>query len=321
MLIVTILLCYFSNVLKVNEIRSSTGRNQVVQEFNAEYKDSIDVLLAGDSTSLNSFVPAKLWKDEKITSYALGYGYAYPSEIYFDIKKIFERQKPKILLLEVSFMVGELEVIDNNLYCQDTVNGLVDYFNDELLGNINYIFPVMKYKSSFKDKTLGDMFTIKPKALNNIYKGYSIKKNVLAPSEKLKPEKNTDLINNGEIYTRKIKNLCEKNNCKMILIFAPQIACWTEVKHNIILNLSEKLGVEFVDYNVNTDKLIKNFSWNTDTADGGTHLNYSGATKVTNAIKNLILNDDSFCKSSFDQKIIKKWNKDSEDFFREMEGN
>ncbi len=319
MIILAVFLTYFSNVLKVSKINSSTGRNQIVQEFNAEYENSIDVLFAGDSTPLNSLVPAKLWKDTKITSYCLGYNYAYPSEIYFDIKKVFERQKPKVLFLEASYLVGESKVIDNDLYYKDSVNRYVNYIDEHILGSINYVFPVLKYKSSFKNMTVNDLFRVHPHALNNIYKGYSIKTDVVPPPKDLKvSDNNTTLINNAEIYTKKIKKLCDESNCKMVLILVPQIAYWTKTKHNIILKLADMLNVNFIDYNINTDKYIKNFSWNTDTADGGTHLNYSGASKVTNAIKNFLLKETGFNKSSFDLKIINKWNKDSKEFFREM---
>lgn len=79
--------------------------------------------------------------------------------------------------------------------------------------------------------------------------------------------------------TQKIKELVEANGGTLLLVSVPSPDNWTYAKHNAIEKISEEYDLEFLDMNLMQDEL--NIDWKTETKDGGNHLNFLGAKKVS----------------------------------------
>lgn len=306
----------FSYISLGNDAKSSPTRNQYFQNINAEGENTIDVLFVGDSTVKNGIIPNKIWKDIGVTSYILGYGYATLDEEYYDVKKMFKKQKPKYLLLETSFL------FDNNENNKNECQQVSDYFDSKLFGQVNYYFPLMRYKSIFgyENNNLFNLMRIKPKSINDIQKGY-VYYNTDDESQN-EQKSNTKskyyMIENDNKYFKMYYDLCSDNNCELVTIFLPQKSKWSQECHNTIKTLSEKYDVKFIDYNIDTEKMIPTFSLKTDYRDGGTHLNYSGATKLTKSMEKYMVSELHIQQTKLSQKDVDKWNKHTKDFYNSI---
>jgi hypothetical protein len=87
-------------------------------------------------------------------------------------------------------------------------------------------------------------------------------------------------------YIKKMKDLCDENNIKLLLFEAPFSAFVSEIRNtNFIKNISEEIGVDFLNmiYNDIIDYSI-------DLSDRG-HLNARGSTKVTDYVGKYILDN------------------------------
>lgn len=94
-------------------------------------------------------------------------------------------------------------------------------------------------------------------------------------------------------YLKKIQVLCEENNATLILVKTPGIfypvstaTAWTSVKSAAVKELAAQMDAPFYDlmYEYNT------VDFSTDSYDGGRHLNYSGARKVSKQIGEILKN-------------------------------
>ena len=81
-------------------------------------------------------------------------------------------------------------------------------------------------------------------------------------------------------YLDKIYELCQKKGAKLILVKAP-LPCYDRVieETNTVSDWAEEHDIELINYMRLQDVLELNFY--TDSLDGGTHLNESGAGKVS----------------------------------------
>ena len=85
-------------------------------------------------------------------------------------------------------------------------------------------------------------------------------------------------------YLVKIKELCQENNAQLVLIKMPTMilpkfnsASWNQTKSNLIRQLANNLELDY--YDLLFDVNLSDFT--TDSYDGGYHLNWLGAKKVT----------------------------------------
>lgn len=83
----------------------------------------------------------------------------------------------------------------------------------------------------------------------------------------------------------KIRDLCDQHGCQLLLTKVPCLygpneewSAWTEQRSDAVKAMSETYGLDFLDLLYDVDLGIQ---VETDTMDGGAHLNYLGAQKVT----------------------------------------
>ena len=86
-------------------------------------------------------------------------------------------------------------------------------------------------------------------------------------------------------YLDKIRTLCEENGIRLILIKAPSLSPqWYDSQEKQVVDYAEKYKLPYINFY----KLIKEtgIDYETDTYDGGLHMNYSGAKKLSEWLGN-----------------------------------
>ena len=96
------------------------------------------------------------------------------------------------------------------------------------------------------------------------------------------------------LYFEKIISLCKNKGVRLILIKIPSISepqyqssSWTEIKYDLIKQLASNSNIPFIDLLYDHDL---DLNLETDSMDGGIHLNHNGAVKVSDFVGNYLKN-------------------------------
>ena len=262
-----------------------------------EKKDSIDVIVYGDSEPMASIMPMKIWDKYGITTYVCAHaGQTLPDtcRMVYDTLK---NQHPKLVILEA-----------NNSYIPTSITVPAARVVNELL-------PITEYHNRWKSLKPEDFFGPINYTYTHPYKGYYYVgatdsaqnyENYMTYSE----EKEAVPFM-SKLYIRFIKYLSEKNGAKFMMISVPNINNWNYARHNAMKEFTEQEGIEFLDLNYLKDEL--NIDWQTETGDKGEHVNYKGALKVSEYLADY-LNNTNLCKNRKDDPDLSKWNDDLKQF-------
>lgn len=242
---------------------SVSGRSRVFASVSAEKKNTIDVLVAGDSESYTSVSPMDLWDRAGIAAYDCGQPGQRIQETYYILKTAFRTQSPKLVLFETNTMFRD--------------PGFLKNVQLSLTEPLAYHFPVIKYHNAWKALFDG------PGGPKKSYKGFEIRDKVVSYEgdvEYMKETKDKAQIPEVvRIYMEKIKRLCEKNGADLLLVSAPSPKNYNYKKHNSLEEYARENDLPYVDLNMKFRDI--GIDWKQDSYDRGDHLNISGARKVT----------------------------------------
>ncbi len=229
-----------------------------------ETENTIDVLVLGDSESYCSIIPLQIWEAHGITSYVCGTSgqkLCYSEEF---LHKAFEKQNPKIVILETNAIFRSMSP------------------SDGLVQKADRLLPIFRYHNRWKSlKSFDFSFAVNYTHVED-NKGYwyssvsekASSKNYMKPSDKSAP-----IPTQNEEYVKKIRDFCNENGAELILVSTPSTKNWNYKRHNSIQALADELELSYIDMNVLQEEIP--IDWNTDTRDKGDHMNYYGAAKVT----------------------------------------
>ena len=230
----------------------------------AEPENTIDVLFLGDSEAYCAFIPMRLWKNAGIPAYVCSSVDQKLYETEQFLHTAFEKQRPKVVVLETN-------VLYRVYPSTDTIAPAVESY-----------FLLFRYHDRWKSLTLAD-FTGRPNYTHvRADKGYHLitavepadTEGYMRPMEEWEPLSRDNLR-----YLRRIREFCREQGAELILFSSPSPANWTVRRHNTVTDVAEALEVTFLDGNLMADEIP--IDWQRDTSDGGDHLNYYGACKVT----------------------------------------
>ena len=231
----------------------------------SEPKDTIDVLVIGDSESYTSFSPMEIWSQYGYTSYVMGSNAQKIYQSYNYLLLALEYQHPKVVILETNTFYRKLK---NDL---------------KIISFMERYSPFIKYHDRWKTLHWNDFYadveyTNRNDLKGYYYIGYSKPYKESKPMYMHKVNDRQILPKDDEYYIRKIYEVCQKNDIELMFYTAPQIKNWWYSKHNTTQDLATELGINYVDTNLVSDIDI---DWVTDTKDIGDHVNYYGAKKVS----------------------------------------
>jgi hypothetical protein len=229
-----------------------------------EPDNTIDVLAIGTSCIYSSIEPLELWRQCGATCYAWG----EPAQRIYDtreyLKEIYCRQSPKVVLIDVS-----------NLFRDETDAQNLDSL---VKTQLSRVFPVVAYHRNLTPKKLKN-WGADPHSLT---KGYMLRTGICAPdAEQPYMEPTEERADYNALSGQALADcvaLCQQHGSEVVLLAIPDYQGWKRSQSNTVSDLAEQWGVPFLDLNA---ELADVLDWSTDTPDGGSHLNYSGAEKVT----------------------------------------
>ena len=255
-----------------------------------EKENTIDVLVLGDSESYSAITPMQIWKDAGYTAYVCGTSAQSLNYTSVLLRRAFEKQQPKVVILET-----------NAIYRKISSNQAV---GTELA---NY-FSVFQYHNRWKSLGLHD-FTGKAKfTWTDDYKGYRYRTKVDPARQKeyMKPTDKAAGIPNLNIqYVREMKQFCDENGSRLVLVSTPSTVNWNFQRHNGIQKLANDIGCEYIDLNLMNDRI--QIDWSTDTRDKGDHLNHFGAVKVSRFLSEY-LKETGLLTDHREDPAYAKWN-------------
>ncbi len=234
-----------------------------------EEKDTIDVVVVGDSLIYSAVSPMEIWHEYGFTVFDSATQGQLIRDSFKHVQVAVESQHPKMILLEA------------NVLYRDAKNKPWSYDYEEWFKMYN---PYQGYHNNWKRRLL-TMFQNEDDFTNiNVFKGFkyitdsepTTKTNYMKKSKKKKkiPEEN-------QRYFQQIVKYCKDNNVKLVVISTPSMKVWNYAKHNGIEKFVSSYGIDYVDFNL--DDTI-DIDWNTETRDQGDHLNYKGAIKFSHAL-------------------------------------
>ncbi|SFB16723.1 hypothetical protein SAMN05216249_11161 [Acetitomaculum ruminis DSM 5522] len=267
-----------------------------------EPENTIDVISIGSSDVYSSISPLEWWKDYGYTGFSWGEASQRPAENYVYLKKIYEKQKPKVVFLETATFFRDQSDIDN--------------INTTIKAYLEQIFPVFAYHRFLWGPNPVRIFNSPPK--KSVSKGYFVRPEVEKAQDSQKVLKKGKKIKMNKIskyWVDKTIELCEKNGSKVVLLKCPS-SDWSKKKYESIKKYADKKGIEFLDLNYELSGYI---DWDNDTCDGGIHMNYFGASKVTSYLGDYLSENCKLKDHRKDKKIKKSWNHNYKVYKKELE--
>lgn len=238
-------------------------------ELASEADNSIDVLFLGDSVCYSSFSPLRLFSEFGCTSYVCATSAQRLCDTYAILEYALEHQSPKVVVLETNCLYRNISSDSDDL--------------DSVMRFLTRRVPVFAHHSDWKT-VVGAFLPNIAYAGQESEKGFVVR-NTVNPykggSYMLKTEEVKCLPEASVDYLEQIQKLCEENHARLLLISAPSPKNWCYEKHNGVAQWAYRHDIAYIDLNLEDGVGI---DWETDTKDGGDHLNLMGAKKATSFI-------------------------------------
>lgn len=262
-----------------------------------EQEENTDVLFMGTSHVINGIFPMELWNDYGIVSYNFG---GHSNEIattYWVMKNALDYTKPKLVVVDVYGVGSDRKVSEYSDYIhlsfdcfpisKTKIRGIYDLCDDpDLVDKYGicyydrkweYIWDLGKYHSRWNALTQND-FTNEEISKE---KGAETRIAVSMPNEykvvdKAETMENPDTV--GMKYLRRLIEDCQAEGIEVLLVNLPYPATYNrQIAANSVYAIAEEYGVNYINF-VAMDNIV---NYNTDCYDPNSHLNASGARKVT----------------------------------------
>ena len=272
------------------------GREKVTPFF--QRAEQFDVLFFGDSHAYSAIYPMELWADYGIAAYNMAnYNLTIPTS-YWVMRSALLACQPKVVVLDVNQIWEQEKLGESSSDLHTGLDGfplsrvkleaIFDLMDDPLLTDSKgkrykdlrseFIIPFIKYHSRWNELTLEDLTPHYNQELGgerNIF--------VAEPEAYELTDSTADEQGFGFIYLRRFIEHCQSMGIRVLLVNLPY-PCPNNSEEQLYTNAvwytAEEYGIEYIDF-VYMDQIV---DYSTDCYDPASHLNPSGAWKVTDFI-------------------------------------
>ena len=267
-----------------------------------EPENSVDVVCVGNSDIRSGFVPTELWEKYGYTSVVSSFTRQSISDSQRALKEICKSQKPKLVILEIDSLYdgrGPKDIINSH---DTTLENFFDSLKPDAFENkISRDYSIFTFHNIWKDYNKksrrskyahGYLYSDVIKKME--YQDYMAKTNEL------------DVPNyTNTQQLRAFAKFCKEKNLPLLFLELPSISSWTYARHNAVQNLSDELGVEFLDLNLLYDEV--GIDMRNCFRDGGNHLNYFAAGAVTDYVGKYIGENYGIESRRDDAELAEYW--------------
>ena len=276
---------YFSDITERKE-----SREKFAQFYNEE--ENVDVLFIGSSHVLNGIFPMELWNDYGIVSYNMaGHGNRMILN-YWVLMNALEHTTPKLVVLDAYMLslddkLSDLEQLhisaDNIPYSQTKVD-MINELVDEEDRKSDFLWKFSTYHNRWNELEEKDFISV-----TTPEKGAESRINVAKPVAIQYFDSNYKIPEEdglGVEYACKIIEECQARGIEVLVTYLPfpENTGW-QGESNRMADIADEYNVDFLDYYT----LLGQVNINTDFYDENSHMNPSGARKVSSYIGNYIM--------------------------------
>lgn len=288
-LLATVLVLGFLQMLVTPKYMTTSRDGALIGEYYRE-KTSHDVVFIGDCEVYECFTPPTLWQEYGITSYVRGSAQQLIWQSYYLMEETLKRENPKAVVFNVlAIKYGKPQ---SEAYNRMTLDGMewsqskisaIQASMTEGEDFLSYVFPLLRFHSRWSKLTDEDWkYLFHRDAIS--HNGYLMQTAIDPKTTDREgiPLANYTLPEVGFEYLEKMRLLCEENGVELILVKAPTNNWryyWYDEWEEQIVSWAEEKGVDYYNFIPLEDEI--GLDWNTDTYDGGVHLNVYGAEKLT----------------------------------------
>lgn len=286
-----VLLCVLLAVTKLVERKASEIRLRPFLRSAEDY----DVLFIGDSHMVNGVFPMELWQDYGIAAYNISsYGNTLPVSYWVLMNALIDAS-PQVVVIDVKDADKSYKLSGNSSDAHTALDGfpltltkaraIEDLMSEPYAmddeGNYyadlkwEYYFTLGKYHTRWSELTPGDW-----NVAYSRQKGAEMVIGVAEPDD-------YDIIDErqafeesgwGFVYLRRMIEACQERGIDVLLTHLPYPASEeSQMAGNAVRYIAEEYGVGYIDF-VSLDQVA---DYRTDCYDSFSHLNPSGARKVT----------------------------------------
>ena len=278
--------------------------NSNARGFYGEPKNSIDVVILGDSNAYSACSPMYIWNKYGIPTYVAAEGFQNVTGASNLLDEVLTCQKPKLVVFDVNMLwTGKttLKKVENNLK------------------NVAYKYlPLAQYHNRWKTMDVKDMFGAKEYTYRSASRGQYLSMDVrpFTGQSKMTPTDDEEAIPEvSKVLLEKLIAKCNDNG--IMFMETPTAKSWNYARHNAMVKYAKEKKINFVDMNTLDGEYA--VDWNTDTRDGGRHLNCEGAEKVSAYLGKYISEKYSFKDKRKSDKYA-DWNNDYMNYVKYMAG-
>ena len=278
------------------ERKESQRRLSPFFQEQAEY----DVLFFGNSHMINAILPMELWDQYGIVSYNLGSHGARLSVSYWVLRFALERYQPRVVVIDCKALESNMknppfysqthESMDAMPFGITKIQAVMDLMNDpeydgktdgEKREPLSLLWDFSVYHNRWEDLYIGDFMPSKnkQKGAEARYVHGTPKSFDSIPGDEVLEENTL-----GIEYLNRMIDLCQSRGIRVMLTFLPFPAPETDQRSaNTMEKIAKERGIPCVNF-------LKEavIDYDTDVADAESHVNISGAQKLTTCIGRML---------------------------------
>lgn len=320
-------------IVILSNLTATMERKDSVEKYGDFFEQDadFDVLFMGTSHVINGVYPMELWNEYGIVSYNFGGHSNQMATTYWVMENALEYTTPEVVVIDCFACTGQWKSSDIFSYTHQSmdafplsvtkIRAVNDLLNDpnmdeaiaqgvartgeEPRTRIGLLWNYSVYHSRWNEIGHQDLELNK-----SIEKGAETR---IAVSQgdlnridtSLKVE--GDFV--GEDYLRKMIEDCQSRDIDVLLVYLPYPAGeWDQKESNYVYDIAEEYGVEYINF---FDVDIINYQ--TDLYDEASHLNPSGARKVTEYLGEYLREEYGVSNQSTNPEYA-FWNEDYKEY-------
>ena len=288
-----------------------------------------NLLFVGDCEVYESFSTVTLWEEYGISSYIRGSAQQLIWQSYGLLSEMISRgERPEAVIYNVLAMkYSEPQheeynrmTLDGMKWSRDKLDTILASMTDEE-DLLSYVFPLLRYHERILELKKEDFTALFSESGSVSYNGYLMQTGIVPMGETIEianpyPEELISDVCFG--YLDKMKELCEKNGIRLVLVKAPTNNWkyhWYDAWDDQIRAYAEENQLSYYNF-IGLDEEI-GLDYATDTYDGGIHLNVYGAEKMSRYFGRILSDEIGLSDLRSDSSLSLEWKEISERYQNE----